>query len=138
MNTVITDVVGMIQELGFGTLGNTLYCGRVPDSQKTPTELWWLIPNGFNTIGTHYPTGENNLSYSFRLYYRSMNYKDVDQKVFLATKTLNSQHCRELPHFTITDINVTNTNGNFFTDEENRVVGYVAFEVQVHTYLESN
>lgn len=86
MNTVTNDVVMMLESLGLGTFGVDLYCGRTPDSKKTPTGLWTLIPNGLSPIGNQNVTGEDTLSYNFRLYYRDVEYKEVDRHIFLATK----------------------------------------------------
>ena len=137
MNTVTSDVITMLESLGLGTFGEDLYCGRVPESKKVPTALWLLVPNGTYPLGTHNVTGEDTLNYNFRLYYRNIEYKEVDKHIFLATKILSGIHCHNLNNFKTIDINVGSSSGSYTTDTENRVVGYVAFDVRVYDIANS-
>lgn len=131
-DTVTKDVITFLEQIGIGVFGENLYCGRVPDSKQTQATLWWLSPNGLSLAKQHNLTGEDTFNYAFRLYFRNIKYEEVDKAIFKATRLLTSNHCYSLPHFTTCDINITNSNSNFSIDLENRVIGYIAFEVKVY------
>lgn len=131
-NTVTTDLLNLLQELGFGTFGTTLFYGRVPDSKKTATEIWWVTPESTSVSGTQNVTGEEKITFSYRIYYRSMDYKTVDANILAAIKTLSSIQCRSLNNYTTMEIRLGSMNSNFTIDTENRVVGYAAFTVKLY------
>lgn len=134
MNTIGKDIISYVESIGCGTFGVDLFYGRVPDSKKTVTNLWWIESNG-SAVDRHNVTGEDTLSYRFSLYYRNTRVEYVEEKIYQATRSILASHCYNLNNHRTIDIEyITSTPGSFF-DEENRVYGVVSFSATVYDII---
>lgn len=135
MNTVNSDVLNYVQFIGCGTFGTDLFFGRVPNSNKTTTKLWWLSQTNLNQT-KHNVTGEDSLRYQYELHYRSTSLQDVDEEMFRITKEIVGSHCYELDNFHTIEINLVSAGQRTDIDSEGRVVGTVVFTVSVYDILQ--
>lgn len=136
INTVNTDVVTYLQLIGCGNFGTDLFFGRVPQSQKVPTELWWVIPLN-STILQHNASGEDVIRYTYDLNYRSLNLQKVNEQLFKASQEIVGSHCYELDNFHTINVELVSVNQNTMQDSENRIIGSITFTVTVYNILDT-
>lgn len=135
MNTVNTDVINYVQSIGCGEFGKDLYFGRVPNSDKTPTELWWIVPVN-SSVMQHNVSGEDTIRYHYELNYRSLSVQDVNNKLFKASQEIVGSHCYELDNFHTIEVNLVSVNQMTVKDSENRINGTITFTVTVYNILQ--
>ena len=129
--TVTEAFIQWLENQGVATFGQDLYLRRVPDSKKTPSSLYWIIPNGAFPLGRN-RTGEMMKQYSYLINYRSKNAKDVEHKLFELEELLNCQSCIELEGFEVLDVEVSVFTDDGDIDEEDREIGLL--QVNIKTY----
>lgn len=133
MNTVNTSVIDFIQGIGCGIFGETLFFGRVPNSNKVDTKLWWLIPTG-GRPSKHNVTGEDTLAYEYDIKFRDIDLRAVEQEMFRITKEITGAHCYNLDDFTTINIELSSI-PRYDEDIEGRVHGTLSFRVTVYDIL---
>lgn len=131
MNTVNQNVINFLESIGCGTFGTTLFFGRVPQSTKTPTELWWVAPVT-SKVSRSNVTGEDVVLYDYQLFYRSTSLKQVDSEIFKALKNISNAKCANLSNYETVQIICGSSNIDLIVDSENRAVGSLAFAVKVY------
>ena len=136
MKTVNTDIINFAQSIGCGVFGETLFYGRVPQSNKTPVELWWIAPINAS-LNYHNVSGEDTILFSYEIKYRSTSLQKVSDEIFRITKEIVGSHCYELDNFHTLEISLTTTDMHTYIDAENRVVGGVTFTAKVYNILEN-
>ena len=136
METVNTDVLSYVQHIGCGTFGKTLFYGRVPNSNKVSTALWWVVPNAASP-SAHNVTGEDTIDYRYELSYRNTSLEAVDRELFRITKEVVGSHCYNLDNFHTMDVQLISSTPRFTVDSEQRVIGTVSFLVKVYNILET-
>lgn len=135
INTVNTDVITYLQLIGCGNFGTDLFFSRVPQSQKVPTELWWVIPVSSSTI-QHNASGEDVIRYTYELNFRSMSAQKVNENLFKASQEIVGSHCYELDNFHTINVELVSVNENTRQDSESRIIGSVTFTVTVYNILD--
>lgn len=135
MDTVNSDVINYLQSIGCGSFGIDLFFGRVPQSTKTPVDLWWVVPNSSN-VTQHNVSGEDTIEYHYELYYRSMSVQKVSEKLFQASKEIVGSHCYNLDNFHTIEVKLESVNQPTLKDSEERLIGNIVFTVTVYNILE--
>lgn len=134
--TVDTDIISYVQTIGCGKFGESLFFGRVPQSNKVPVELWWITPTT-SSLSYHNVSGEDTILYSYELRYRSTSMQKVSDEIFRITKEIVGSHCYELDNFHTIEVSLTSSLPPY-VDAENRVIGAVTFSVRVYNILENH
>ena len=129
--TIAKSFVDFLEEKGFGVFGQNIYLYRVPNSKKTQTDLFWVIPSGGMKISTN-KTGEAIKAYQFLIYFRSNEAKKVDETLSAMEEMFNCSACVELDGFELVDINATQVPTDQDLDSENRMVGFIQVQLQVY------
>ena len=62
--TISRAFVKFLEDKGCGIFGQNIFLYRVPNSLKTQTELYWVIPSGGMKVSTN-KTGEAIKAYNF-------------------------------------------------------------------------
>lgn len=135
-NTVNSDVITFLQSIGCGTFGIDLFFGRVPQSQKVPTELWWVVPTNAS-LSQHNVSGEDTIRYVYELNYRSLSVQKLSDMLFKATKEIVGSHCYNLDNYHTINVELVSVNQNTMKDSEERMVGSVTFVVTVYNILDT-
>lgn len=136
MNTVNTDVLTFVQLIGCGKFGENLFYGSVPNSNKIPTSVWWVVPQS-TFVDNHNVTGEDTLVYRYGLFYRNVSLKKVDDELFRITKEIVGSHCYNLDNYHTINVELVTAVPRINVDAENRVYGTVDFKVTVYNILDS-
>lgn len=129
--TISRAFVKFLEDKGCGIFGQNIFLYRVPNSLKTQTELYWVIPSGGMKISTN-KTGEAIKAYSFLIYFRSNEAKTVDETLSALEEMLNCSSCVELDGFELVSINATQFPADQDLDSENRMVGMIQVQLSVY------
>lgn len=131
--SLISALGQYLQSESIATLGQDLILGRAPTTRETQDNLWWIIGTGGGTLQKN-QTGESRKAYTALIYYRSRNYKQVDDQLFALEEQLNCDGCTQLEGFDTIDIEATIYPSDDDLDSEDRKVGLI--QVTVTTYKE--
>lgn len=129
--TISQSFVRMLEQKGYGVFGQNIFLYRVPNSLKTQTELFWIIPSGGQPVSTN-PTGELVKAYQFLLYYRSNSAKKVDEVLSLVEEELNCSGCVQLDGFELVRMATTQFPADQDLDSENRMVGMLQVQLEIY------
>lgn len=129
--TISRAFVKFLEDKGCGIFGQNIFLYRVPNSLKTQTELYWVIPSGGMKISTN-KTGEAIKAYNFLIYFRNNEAKTVDETLSALEEMLNCSSCVELDGFELVSINATQFPADQDLDSENRMVGMIQVQLSVY------
>ena len=129
--TITESFINWLESEGVATFGQDLYLRRVPDSQKTPSSLYWIIPSGGFPLGRN-KTGEMIKQYTFAINYRSTKAEDVEHKLYELEELLNCQSCIALEGYQVLGVEVSVFPDDGDVDDEDREVGLL--QVNIKTY----
>lgn len=129
--TIAQSFVDFLESKGYGTFGQNIFLYRVPNSLKTETDLFWVIPSGGMKTSTN-RTGEAIKSYQFLIYFRSNSARRVDEVLSQMEEMLNCSACVELQEFELVSIGATQFPTDQDIDSENRMVGMISVQLEVY------
>lgn len=129
--TVFQSFIKFLETKGCGIFGQNIYAYRVPNSKKTATEIYWLIPSGGYPV-RRTATGQTVKLYQILIYFRSNSAEKVDNTLNALEELLNCSGCVELEDFELVDIQATSFPTDQDLDSENRMVGMVQVQLQVY------
>ena len=129
--TLIQSFVKLLENKGYGLLGQNIYLYRVPNSKKTETEVLWLIPTGGFPSSVN-KTGEMIKDYQILIYFRSVSARKVDEVLNDLETMLNCSQCVELEGFELVNVRATQLPTDQDIDSENRMVGSISCQLQVY------
>ncbi len=113
------------------TIGQDLFIGEAPSSNKAPDALMWVIASG-GDIERKLSTGEKMKSYLVEVRYRNRNYQTVYDTLQTIEEDLNNGNCTQLSGYDTISIEATTFPIDQDLDDEGRKVGLLA--VTISTY----
>lgn len=137
MDTVNTDVITYLQFIKCGTFGTDLFFSRVPQSQKVPTEVWWVVPTNAS-VSQHNVSGEDTIRYTYELNFRSLSVQKLNDQLFRVSREIVGSHCYNLDNFHTINVELVSVNQNTMKDTEERMIGSITFVVTVYNILDTN
>lgn len=135
--TISRAFVKFLEDKGCGIFGQNIFLYRVPNSLKTQTDLFWIIPSGGMKISTN-KTGELVKAYNFLIYFRSNEAKTVDETMSALEEMLNCSTCVKLDGFELVSIDTTQFPADQDIDSENRMVGMIQVQLSVYKGCNDN
>lgn len=129
--TVSQSFVKLLENSGYGKFGQDIFLYRVPNSLKTQTELFYIIPTGGNSVDK-LATGESIRLYQFAIYYRSQSAQQVDETLSNLEEFLSCAKCVQLEGFQLMSIDVSQYPTNQDLDVENRAIGLLQVHVTAY------
>lgn len=115
------------------TLGQTLFIGQAPSSNKVADAIWWIVENGGSVIRKN-ATGEATKSYQFNVFFRSRDYEAIKDALYALEEDLNCDNCSQISGYDTIDIEATSFPIDNDLDSEDRKVGLL--QVTITTYKE--
>lgn len=115
------------------TLGQTLFIGEAPSSDKVADSIWWVKENGGGVIQKNL-TGEARKSYQIEVYYRNRNYELVKDAMSDLEEDLNCDGCSQLSGYDTIDIEAMTFPIDADIDNEDRKIGLL--QANITTYKE--
>lgn len=129
--TITESFIQWLEDEGVATFGQDLYLRRVPDSPKTPSSVYWIIPSGGFVIGKN-KTGEMIKQYSYIINYRAVKAKEVEEKLYALEDLLNCQDCIELEGYQVLNVEVSVFPDDGDIDDEDRETGLLQINIQTY------
>ena len=129
--TITQAFIQWLEAQGVATFGQDLYLRRVPDSKKTPSSIYWVIPNGGFPLGKN-KTGEMLKLYTFVVNFRSTSAREVEEKLFALEELVNCENCLQLDGFEVVDVEASIFPSDSDIDDEDRETGFI--QVNIQTY----
>lgn len=129
--TISRAFINWLEDNGVATFGQDLYLRRVPDSKKTQSSIYWVIPAGGFPLGKN-KTGEMIKQYTFIINYRSTSANEVDEKIFELEELLNCQNCLQLDGFEVLEVEVSSFPDDSDSDPEDRETSFL--QANIKTY----
>lgn len=131
--TLIASFATYLASVTGSVLGQDLFIGNAPSSNKVPDSIWWIMDNGGSPIKKN-STGESMKRYQVQVFYRNRDYQIVKDKMFALEETLNCDGCTQLAGFDTLDIEALTFPIDNDLDVEDRKVGLL--QANLTTYKE--
>lgn len=131
--SVVSAFATYLQGVTGTTLGQTLFIGEAPSSNKVADAIWWIVENG-GTVVRKNATGEAQKSYLFNVFYRSRDYEAIKDAMYSLEENLNCDGCTQISGYDTIDIEATTFPIDNDLDSEDRKVGLL--QVTITTYKE--
>lgn len=119
--------------LGIGTLGQTIFIGNAPNSNDVPDAIYWVVQSGGSIVQDN-QTNESIKSTFIDVYYRDVSYQEVYDNLHSLEETLSCEGCVTLSGFDIIKIEVASFPVDQDLDNETRKVGLL--KVNILNYKE--
>lgn len=120
----------LLETLTGSTLGQDLFIGQAPSSNKVPSSIWWIVASGGNR-DTDLVTGESVKSYSIEVYYRSRDYKTVYNAMQTLEEDINCDGCVQLDGYDTLDVKASVLSIDSDLDSEDRKVGLLQVNLTI-------
>lgn len=117
-----------LQTLGIATLGQDLFIGNAPSSNRVSDSMYWIIESGGSPLSKN-STGELLKSTTIEVYYRDRNYKNVYDKINTLEETISCAGCIQLNGFDIIKLDVVSYPIDRDLDAEDRLVGLLQVNI---------
>lgn len=124
--TINQAIIKFLENAGCGTFGTDLFQNTVPNSLKTPVDLWWFS-QGQATVSRRLVTGEDVQRFPYTVYFRSKNQKVAEQKIFDLAKFIAGCRCYDLENFQTMEVQLTSAQQGMYIDAEERFVFSLQF-----------
>lgn len=121
----------LLEDESIATLGQDLFIGQAPSSNKVQDSIYWIVATGGN-IEIESVTGEKTKAYTIEVYRRSRDYRTVYNDLQFLENLLNCTRCVELSGFDIIDINASVLSIDNDLDAEDRKVGLLQSNIVVY------
>lgn len=117
---------------GFASIGEDLFIGQAPSSNKVPDSVWWIVAVG----GTpqRNVTGESRNTYSVQIFYRDRNYRNVYDCMHRLEKLLNCMECVKLCDFETISVSAEVLMVDQDLDSEDRKLGIIQAQIGVFDF----
>lgn len=131
--SLVSAFATYLQGITGTTLGQTLFIGEAPSSNKVADAIWWIVENGGGIIQKN-ATGEARKSYQINVFCRSRDYQAIKDQMSSLEEDLNCDNCSQLSGYDTIDIEATTFPIDNDLDSEDRKVGLL--QVTITTYKE--
>lgn len=122
--------VDWLEDLGVGILGQNIYIGLAPSSNKVQDNIYWVVASG-GTVVSETVTGESLKDYTLDLYYRSTGYKDIYDTLYGLEQSINCNGCLNLEGLEVVSVKATQYPADEDLDSEDRKIGLLQISLSV-------
>lgn len=133
MSNLATSFATYLATTTSSTLGQDLFIGQAPSSNKVPDAVWTVTISGGDKE-VRLKTGESVKSYLLEVRYRNRDYETVYNKLHDLEEDLNDGNCTQLSGFETISIEATTFPIDDDLDAEDRKIGMLV--ATVLTYKE--
>lgn len=129
--SLVSAFATYLQSVTGTTLGQTLFIGEAPSSNKVADAIWWIVENGGGVINKN-STGEAMKSYQFNIFYRSRDYEAIKDAMYSLEEDLNCDNCSQISGYDTIDIEATSFPIDNDLDSEDRKVGLLQVTIIIY------
>lgn len=126
--TVGESFVKYLQDKGFGTFGDDLYYGELP--QQAPDKAWLVIVSGGQPDLVTADGGMMKV-YTFNVYRRSLAGKEIERDLFSLEEALNCTTCVNLDGFETIWSRATQFAQDIDLENEQRRIGLIQAQIRL-------
>ena len=130
MNIAKSFATYLQDELSVATIGQDLFIGLAPRSDKAPDTLWWIKAFGGDPT-TRLKTGETMKQYIVEINYRNRDYETVYEQLQSVEESINSDTCSQITGYDTIDIEATTFPIDDDIDSEDRKVGLLRITLTI-------
>jgi hypothetical protein len=112
-------------------LGQDLFIGEAPSSNKVQDDIWWITGAGGTRLIDN-TTGEALKAYSIDIYKRSRDYRTIYNELHNLEEQINCDGCVQLTGYETVDIKASVLSIDDDLDKEDRKVGLLHTEITVY------
>lgn len=121
----------LLEDLTGSTLGQDLFIGQAPSSNKVPDSLWLISTSGGAKV-VKAQTSEYVSDYQIEVRYKNRDYKTVYDNMQSLLTQLNSGSCTQLSGYETIEIEATTYPIDEDLDSEDRKVGLLVATVTTY------
>lgn len=129
--SLVADFATYLAGVTSTTLGQTLFIGQAPSSDKVADSIWWIVENGGGVIQKN-ATGEARKSYQFNVFCRNRDYEVIKTAMSDLEEDLNCDNCSQLSGYDTIDIEATSFPIDNDLDSEDRKVGLLQVTITIY------
>lgn len=129
---LVNSVAHWLEDNGFAVLGQDLYIGQAPSSNKVPDSLWWIVASGGNPVRNM--TGESRNTYNVQIFYRDRNYRNIYDCMQKLEQLLNCTECVKLCDFETISVSAEVLMVDQDLDNEDRKIGVIQARIEVFDF----
>lgn len=126
--SMVSALADYIAAVTGSTLGQNLFIGEAPSSNKVPDAIWWIVEDGGGIISRN-ATGESLKNYQFSIYYRDRDYGATKSALYTLEEAVNCDGCTQLVGFDTIDIQATTFPIDNDLDREDRKIGLIQLTI---------
>lgn len=120
-----------LEDESIATIGQDLFVGHAPSSNKVPDSIWWVEASGGDSI-LKAKTNARMKSYLVEVRYRNRNYQTVYNNIHTLEELLNSGACSQLDGFETIEIEATTFPVDDDLDGEDRKRGLLVANITIY------
>lgn len=133
MNLAYSFATYIQDELSLATIGQDLFIGQIPSSNKAPDEVWSVTASGGDKV-TKLSTGESVKQYIVEVRYLSRDYESVYENMQSIEESINADLCTQLTGYDTLDLEATTFPIDDDLESEDRKIGLL--QITITTYKE--
>jgi organic radical activating enzyme len=126
--TVGEAFVKFLQDKGYGTFGDDLYYGELP--QQAPDKAWLVVVSGGNPDLVT-AVGSMIKVYTFNVYRRSLAGKEIERDLFGLEEMMNCTSCVDLEGFETIYSRATQFAQDIDLENEQRRIGLIQAQIRL-------
>lgn len=134
---IAQDFATYLETITGATLGQDLFIGEAPSSNKVPVSIYWIVASGGNK-SLKAKTGESIKEYTIDVYYRGNDYREVYDIMQELEIELNCAFCVELTNFDTIEVEANTLSIDTDLDSEDRKVGLLQVNISVYADCNGN
>lgn len=128
---IAEDFADYLETITGSTLGQDLFIGEAPSSNKVGDNIFWIVTSGgVKTLKAQ--TGEAIKAYTIDVYYRSTNYQGVYNVMQALEEELNCAGCVQIGSYDTIEVEAITFPIDTDLDDEERKVGLLQANLTIY------
>ena len=128
---IAEDFADYLETITGSTLGQDLFIGEAPSSNKVGDNIFWIVTSGgVKTLKAQ--TGEAIKAYTIDVYYRSTNYQGVYNVMQALEEELNCAGCVQIGSYDTIEVEAVTFPIDTDLDDEERKVGLLQANLTIY------
>lgn len=134
---IAEDFATYLATITGSTLGQDLFIGEAPSSNKVGDSIYWIVTSGgAKTLKAQ--TGEAIKAYTIDIYYRSTNYQGVYDAMQTLEEELNCAGCVQIGSYDTIEVEAITFPIDNDLDNEERKVGLLQANLTIYKDCQGN
>lgn len=128
---IVESLATLVATLTGTTLGQDMFVGHAPSSNKVTDPIWWVVGRGGAVVSTN-PTAERTKERIIEVYCRDRDYRAIYNAMQDLEEQLNCVNCVTLEGYEVLDVTATPLFVDEDLDLEDRKLGSLQVNIIVY------